>query len=186
MNPEEFANWEVGLFEVIASDVQAVEHFADAVLKDDFFFRRGHWLSLVADSRVQPFVIRTAPPGSEEWSEIVGLVVLYAESFLHNLFLSKQWRGLGLGTRIIEALAPTVIRAKTDMASGDPTGFYARLGYTHEEARKGRRGQIRVLTKPPAPGQEKPPERPPTEDLPFEESEKKNGQKGSVKGRKRS
>jgi len=138
---------EVALWEVTANDVLAVEHFADSVLRDDFFFRKGHWLSLVADSRVQPFVVRVRGAGQPEWSEICGVVVLYADSVLHNLFLSRAWRSLGLGSAIIEAVSPSKIRAKVDMSTGDPSGFYARLGFTHEEARKGKRGQIRVLTK---------------------------------------
>lgn len=138
---------ELALWEVTANDVLAVEHFADSVLREDFFFRKGHWLSLVADSRVQPFVVRVRPGGQPEWSEICGVVVLYADSVLHNLFLAKQWRSLGLGSAIIEAVSPSKIRAKVDMSTGDPTGFYSRLGFTHEEARKGKRGQIRVLTK---------------------------------------
>jgi ribosomal protein S18 acetylase RimI-like enzyme len=135
------------LFEVTHSDCLAVEHFADAVLRDDFFFRKGHWLSLISDSRVQLLVARVQHPGSGEWSEILGVVVLYADSVLHNLFLARWCRGLGLGSAIIEAISPSVIRAKVDMSSGDPTGFYNRLGFTHEEARKGKRGQIRILTK---------------------------------------
>lgn len=137
----------VALWEVTHNDVLALEHFADAVLRDDFFFRKGHWLSLVADSRVQLMVVRVQEVGQLEWSEICGVIVLYADSVLHNLFLSRTWRGMGLGSAIIEAVSPSVIRAKTDMVSGDPSGFYARLGFTHEEARKGKRGQIRVLTK---------------------------------------
>ena len=139
----------LALFEVTHSDCQAVEHFADAVLRDDFFFRKGHWLSLVADSRVQLFVVRVQQQGQATWSEIMGVVVLYADSVLHNLFLARWCRGLGVGAAIINALAPDKIRAKADMSSGDPTGFYHRLGFTHEAAREGKRGQIRVLTKLP-------------------------------------
>lgn len=135
------------LFEVSHKDVHALEHFADSVLRDDFFFRKGHWLSLVSDSRVQLLVVRAQPPGRDEWSEILGVVVLYADSVLHNLFLARWCRGLGLGSAIIDAISPSHIRAKIDMSTGDPTGFYNRLGFTHEEARKGKRGQIRVLTK---------------------------------------
>jgi GNAT superfamily N-acetyltransferase len=138
---------DVALFGVTVNDVQPIEHFADAVLRDDFFFRKGHWLSLVADSRVEVLAVRVKLPDVDEWSEICGLVVLYADSVLHNLFLSRQWRSIGLGSAIIEAVSPRTIRAKVDMKSGDPTGFYQKLGYTHEQARKGKRGQIKVLTK---------------------------------------
>lgn len=150
MNPLELVDVEVALWEVTAGDVLAVEQFADAVLRDDYFFRKGHWISLVADSRVQLFVVRLRPGEQVEWSEIVGVVVLYADSTLHNLFLAPGWRSLGIGSAIIGAVAPSTIRAKIDMSTGDPSGFYARLGFTHEKARKGKRGQIRVLTKLPS------------------------------------
>lgn len=150
MNPTDLVDVEVALWEVTAGDVLAVEHFADSVLRDDFFFRKGHWLSLVADSRVQLFCVRVRPGEQPEWSEIVGVVVLYADSTLHNLFLAPHWRSLGIGSAIIGAVAPSTIRAKIDMSTGDPSGFYARLGFTHEEARKGKRGQIRILTKMPS------------------------------------
>lgn len=136
----------VALYEVTSNDCLAIEHFADAVLREDFFFRKGHWLSLVADSRVQLLAVRVQPAGSEEWSEICGVVVLYADSVLHNLFLAPPWRSMGLGSQIIEAVSPSTIRAKVDMSTGDPTGFYNRLGFTHEAARSGKRGQIRILT----------------------------------------
>ena len=177
---------ELALWEVTANDVLAVEHFADSVLRDDFFFRKGHWLSLVADSRVQLLVVRVRPGGQPEWSEICGVVVLYADSILHNLFLARQWRALGLGSAIIEAVSPSKIRAKVDMSSGDPSDFYARLGFTHEEARKGKRGQIRVLTKMssdnpvtlPIAAQPSEPDNP--------EAQQGDVSKGSGKGRKRS
>lgn len=139
----------VQLFEVTHTDCNAIEHFADAVLRDDFFFRKGHWLSLLNDSRVQLLAVRIQQEGQLNWSEILGVVVLYADSVLHNLFLARWCRGLGLGAAIIEAISPTTIRAKIDMSTGDPTGFYNRLGFTHEAAREGKRGQIRVLTKLP-------------------------------------
>lgn len=145
----DFNECTLALFEVSHSDCLAVEHFADAVLRDDFFFRKGHWLSLLSDSRVKLLVARLQPPGSNEWSEILGVVVLYADSVLHNIFLARWCRGLGLGSAIIEAVAPSVIRAKIDMSTGDPTGFYNRLGFTHEASKEGKRGQIRVLTKLP-------------------------------------
>lgn len=147
MNPCQTVDCEVGLFEVTLPDVQAIEHFADAVLRDDFFFRKGHWHGLVADSRVRLLAVRVRVGDQPEWSEIAGVVVLYAESILHNLFLAPHWRGCGLGSAVIECVAPSKIRAKVDMSTGDPTGFYKKLGYTHEEAAKGKRGQIRVLTK---------------------------------------
>lgn len=147
-NFPDLSDYTIALWEVTHSDCLAVEHFADSVLRDDFFFRKGHWLSLVSDSRVQLLAVRLQPPGSEEWSEIVGVVVLYADSVLHNLFLARHARAMGLGSSIIEAISPTTIRAKVDMSSGDPSGFYSRLGFTHEESRKGKRGQIRVLTRP--------------------------------------
>ncbi len=146
-NFPDFNECTLALFEVTHSDCLAVEHFADAVLRDDFFFRKGHWLSLLSDSRVQLLVARLQQQGSAEWSEILGVVVLYADSVLHNLFLSRWCRGLGLGSAIIDAISPSTIRAKVDMSTGDPSGFYARLGFTHEESRSGKRGQIRVLTK---------------------------------------
>lgn len=143
----DFNECTLSLFQVTHSDCLAVEHFADAVLRDDFFFRKGHWLSLVSDSRVRLLVLRAQQPGSNEWSEILGVLVLYADSVLHNLFLARWCRGMGLGSAVIEAVSPSSIRAKTDMVAGDPTGFYNRLGYTHEVAREGKRGQISVLTK---------------------------------------
>ena len=148
---ESFENNEctLHLFEVTHSDCLALEHFADAVLRDDFFFRKGHWLSLISDSRVRVLVARIQQPGSNEWSEILGVVVLYADSVLHNIFLARWCRGLGLGSAIVEAISPSSIRAKIDMSTGDPTGFYNRLGFTHEAERSGKRGQIKVLTKVP-------------------------------------
>ena len=127
-------------------DVLAVEHFADAVLRDDFFFRKGHWLSLLADRRVRLLAVRSRPEEEPAWSELMGVVVVYDDSTLHNLFLSKQWRGLGIGTMIVRSLSLSKIRVKTNMTAGDPTGFYRSLGFTRQVAVEGKKGQIVVLT----------------------------------------
>jgi hypothetical protein len=38
-------------------------------------------------------------------------------------------RGLGIGRLLVDAVDVDRIRVKTDMSSGDPAGFYTRLGY---------------------------------------------------------
>jgi len=43
-----------------AADEPAIREFSDAVLRRDYYFRSGHWLSLLANPKVRVYTIHVA------------------------------------------------------------------------------------------------------------------------------
>jgi GNAT superfamily N-acetyltransferase len=115
-------NGRLALYRVQACDAEAVGQWVDMYVRDDFFFRRRHLTEVIAREDNTVFAVL--------WDGLfAGIWIEYSGSVLHNLFIEPQFRGLGIGTALVNALRPVAIRAKTDMAAGDPTPFYERLGY---------------------------------------------------------
>ncbi len=126
-------------------DAPALQDWTDAALRGDYWFRKGHWISLLNKPTVSVFAAATAAaPESPRWA-CGAIAIVYASTRLLNLYVAPDLRQLGLGTRILELLSPTEIRAKTDMSAGDPTPFYTRLGYTIQSTGEGPHGNISIM-----------------------------------------
>lgn len=111
----------------------------DTHLRRDYFMPRRQLRELLAR------------PNSDTWvivigGEVVGLAVVWGNLRLHNLLLDAAWRGRGLGGVVVEALGVGEVRAKTNMSTGDPRGFYEKLGFK-ETGIAGKTGTIRVMTR---------------------------------------
>lgn len=130
------------------SDAPALQDWTDAALKDDYWFRRGHWLALLSRPQVQVYAAATGgDPESPLWST-AAIAIVYHNTRLLNLYVAKEFRGMSLGTELMRILSPVEIRAKTDMSAGDPTPFYERLGYTVQSTGEGPNGTISVMRRP--------------------------------------
>ncbi|GIW82598.1 MAG: hypothetical protein KatS3mg105_4405 [Gemmatales bacterium] len=114
-------------------DLDALQQFSDAVLRRDYFFKKGHWQYLLSSPHLNAvWAIGLGAKGrkeSDEPLELVGLFVQHAKSILYNFFLRDDVRGQGLGGMVLQHFQPQTIRAKMDMSTGDPTGFYEKHGY---------------------------------------------------------
>jgi len=62
-------------------------------------------------------------------SYIVGWAVVEHNSTMIHLLVAGDYRGCGIGTRLVKILSPRLIRSKLDQSSGDPIEFYIALGY---------------------------------------------------------
>lgn len=60
---------------------------------------------------------------------IVGWAVKGHNEVLIHLLISGPYRGQGIGKAMISILRPRVIRSKKDQSTGNPIGFYEKLGY---------------------------------------------------------
>lgn len=60
---------------------------------------------------------------------IVGWAVKGHNEVLIHLLISGPYRGKGIGKAMISILRPRVIRSKKDQSTGNPIGFYEKLGY---------------------------------------------------------
>ena len=61
--------------------------------------------------------------------EIIGWAVVEPSETLIHLLVAGNFRGQGIGRKILTMIAPIYVRSKSDQSSGNPIGFYNRLGY---------------------------------------------------------
>lgn len=62
--------------------------------------------------------------------EIIGWAVVEPSDTLIHLLIAGNYRGQGIGRRMMDLLSPKFVRSKSNQSSGDPIGFYENLGYT--------------------------------------------------------
>lgn len=108
--------------EADASDVRPLQFFFDAMLRRDYFLRRGQLAEMVAGRRHRVLI-------AEIDCVLVGIVVLTRGSRLVNVLVHPAYRGLGIGRRLVEESGAQQVRVKRDMSGGDPRGFYESLGF---------------------------------------------------------
>jgi len=79
--------------------------------------------------------------------EIVGWAVKQHQQTLIHLLIDADFRGKGIGEKLLKTLDPRLIRCKTDQSTGDPTSFFLKQGYRRlSNIKIGRRRQIQLLT----------------------------------------
>lgn len=78
---------------------------------------------------------------------IVGWAVKQHQQTLIHLLVAVDYRGKGVGQKLLRSLDPRIIRCKTDQSTGDPTSFFEKQGYKRlSNIKIGRRRQISLLT----------------------------------------
>ncbi|MFZ2149265.1 MAG: GNAT family N-acetyltransferase [Sedimentisphaerales bacterium] len=65
--------------------------------------------------------------------EIVGWAVMEPAGTLIHLLVKGDIRGKGIGKKMVQILEPKTVRSKSDQSSGDPIGFYEKIGYRRVE-----------------------------------------------------
>ena len=103
-------------------DVLPLGFFFDTVLRKDYFLRRGQLEDLVRDEHHHVYV-------AEIDTVLVGAAVTSGDTRLVNVLVHPAYRGLGIGQQLVRQTGATEVRAKTDMSTGDPRGFYEALGF---------------------------------------------------------
>lgn len=119
-----------------------LEFFFDTALRRDYFLRRGQLAEMLSGVRHQVYI-------AEIDFVLVGVAVLTRGARLVNALVHPAYRGLGIGRALIEATGATEVRAKIDMSTGDPRGFYESLGFRAVE--RNARGNIELMRRPPRP-----------------------------------
>ncbi len=121
-------------------DLVPLNFFFDTVLRRDYFIRRGQLEDLVGGQYHQVYV-------AEIDAVLVGVAITTRGSRLVNTLVHPAYRGLGIGKELVGRCGATEVRAKLDMSTGDPRGFYRRLGFVPTGARNDK-GNIEVLRLP--------------------------------------
>lgn len=80
---------------------------------------------------------------------LVGWAVLQKNGSLIHLLVDGNYRGRGIGSSLVKILNPERVRSKYDQSTGNPEGFYKKLGYVKvgETRRIGKNKNIDLLYK---------------------------------------
>lgn len=137
---------EVALRRAVAADAEAMagvwlRSFAAALPS----VRRAH-----GDDEVRTWFARVVVPGPESWvctagGRVVGLLVLGGET-LEQLYLEPEWRGRGLGDRMVRLAKerrPRGLELWTFRVNAPARRFYERHGFTAVEETDGSRNEER-------------------------------------------
>lgn len=127
-------------------DEEALADWCDLHLAGDYFFKRRHLANLLRRPHAAVFALLID-------GVMGGLLVIYRQTTLHNLYLAPEFRTGGLGSAIVQRFRPAVVRAKTNMLAGDPTAFYEQAGYVtdHPDPAKPHITVMRREDMPPLP-----------------------------------
>jgi len=121
----------------LRSDLVPLSFFFDTALRRDYFLRRGQLEELIRGPHHQVYV-------AEIDDVLVGAAITTRGSRLVNALVHPAYRGLGIGRALVERTGATEVRAKLDMSTGDPRGFYRALGFVSTGRRNGK-GNIEIL-----------------------------------------
>ena len=124
-------------------DLVPLGFFFDTALRKDYFIRRGQLEELLRGTHHQVYI-------AEIDRVLVGAAVTTRGSRLVNALVHPAYRGLGIGRELVQASGATEVRAKLDMSTGDPRGFYRTLGF-EPTGERNEKGNIETLRRPNSP-----------------------------------
>jgi len=122
------------------ADLVPLSFFFDAVLRKDYFLRRGQLEDILTGKHHQAHI-------AELDGVLVGIAITTRGTRLINALIHPAYRGLGIGRELIDASGACEVRAKLDMSTGDPRGFYESLGFERTNRLNGK-GNIELMHKP--------------------------------------
>lgn len=124
----------------LPGDAVPLQFFFDTALRKDYFLRRGQLTDMLRSPYHQVWV-------AEIHAILVGVAITTRGTRLVNAIVHPAYRGLGIGRALLKATGATEVRAKVDMSTGDPRGFYQQLGFAPTGERNAK-GSIELLRRP--------------------------------------
>lgn len=118
-------------------DLTPLTFFFDSVLRRDYFLRRGQMAEMLTGKQQRVFV-------AEIEGVLVGVAILTCGARLVNALIHPAYRGMNIGRQLVEFSGVREVRAKIDMSTGDPRGFYHSLGFRNTGQRNAK-GNIQLM-----------------------------------------
>ncbi|MGE0481809.1 MAG: GNAT family N-acetyltransferase [Phycisphaerae bacterium] len=120
-------------------DLAPLSFFFDTALRKDYFVRRGQLQEILSGPHHSVYV-------AEIDAVLVGVAITTAGARLVNALVHPAYRGLGIGRALVEQSGAKQVRAKIDMSTGDPRGFYSELGF-RETGERNEKGNIELMVR---------------------------------------
>lgn len=120
----------------LPGDLVPLQFFFDALLRRDYFLRRGQLSDMLRVGRHRILI-------AEIEGILVGVAILTRGTRLVNVLVHPAYRGLRIGSALIEHSGAREVRAKLDMSTGDPSAFYRSLGFV--PVGRPQRGNIQLM-----------------------------------------
>lgn len=103
-------------------DLVPLGFFFDAILRKDYFFKRGQLQEILAGPYHEVYI-------AELDCVLVGVAILTSGTRLVNVLVHPAYRGLGIGAVLVRDSRAREVRVKKDISTGDPSRFYRALGF---------------------------------------------------------
>ncbi len=128
----------------LASDEVPLQFFFDAMLRNDYFLRRGQLREMLRGRYHQVWV-------AEIDTILVGVAVTTHGTRLVNVLVHPGYRGLGIGRALVGQSGADEVRVKLNGHNGDPRRFYEKLGFSAVEGGSAKE-HIRIMRRTPQTG----------------------------------
>ena len=136
-------------------DIEDIVSFIDTFYRKDYFLPKKNVTRMVTGEVEERFGNNRQPIHvwlSKDEQGISGVAFVTRSLTLIQLLIRPDCRRIGLGGFLLSIAAPKKIRCKTDVVTGDPTGFYMKNGFVEyqntldgEPAKVGKRNNILIL-----------------------------------------
>jgi N-acetylglutamate synthase-like GNAT family acetyltransferase len=136
MSFETFKKYGLIFREAVKEDFPKILAFVDIFLRRDYFLRRSELFTKM-EMATMIIVFHN--------DKLVALAVMGKNKTLWHLLVHPKYRGKHIGETLVQKLRPEIIRSKLDQSTGDPTGFYEKIGYRIEASKKGRKRNINIM-----------------------------------------
>ncbi len=118
--------------QAVLDDVKNLSRFTDWWLAGRGFHQQIH--GAVNDCFISPGQHRKYINKYNTWictsdEDIVGWAVVQHNDIMIHLLVAGDYRGIGIGSKLLRMLSPRFVRSKSDQTSGNPISFYQRAGY---------------------------------------------------------
>ncbi len=112
-------------------DEVPLQFFFDALLRNDYFLRRGQLKEMLRGRYHQVWV-------AEIDTILVGVAITTRGTRLVNVLVHPSYRGLGIGRALVGQSGASEVRVKLNGRGGDPRGFYQALGFQQAKGDSGK------------------------------------------------
>ncbi len=125
--------------EMTEADIPKLMAFADIFLRSDVLLLRTYITHNLRDGHAKVWIVF-------DDQKLIGFAFVFkSTNSLNNLYVHPKYRGKQIGTNLIQFLKPKIVRSKVDQTTGDPSGFYKKIGYEIVAERQGKKRNLTIL-----------------------------------------